>query len=1248
MILTGSRCCQLQHERKHQTRQQPLEIEGQVTPALDQLESQRQFKFAVNRSGRNKDWDYKKLAGNFRDVEGDIYRVIDEVQQGHALCAGLLNGKWRSKSNFAGSSWILIDIDNSAILKDADGQSGKDADSKTVRGYEHQLTLDEALAHPFIQKHCALIYTTASHRPVWHKFRLIFVLPEYVSDIDIYESMVRLLMEQLPHDPSCKDASRVFYGSTEAEFPLIQPQAVLPPNWMERAISLGEAEKQARQQRIIEQQKRQAEFESLAQSEGWNIDTLIRNALSYIPPRMPGSGNYDECRDVIAGLTSYYGTGAVAIAESWSPSILGTTWNVDKKVRSFLRGHESGITYRTIFWLAEKHGWQYPKSNKTFKKYDPIDDPSYQAYLRADRDQDRAEEAEERERNLNRFKGFCNKIRVDKRQKIRNRAPEIASSTAEKQRYVPGFLPKYQQGVKLPVFTLETMRDRNILVYEAAEKGWKHVLDQSGTGSGKSHYAGLLEPERFEFGGEASTWYLTNESRNPATKTIEANFKALPVRNHGMQATEKTTPTEYPVMKPVFDRSGRGNCQNAHLFLLASQKGFDADMEAKNNAICQKCPFNIPLPGEKGSQCANHEGEGYGFRYQRRQAMQESRLRLNSQSVPGNIPNHIAMVWEEISAQLKVITRKTTAQELNTEWWKIESEAPKIYTQLLSIRKLLSSEMSTPSEHWGTVARHFIEALDLRLSEGERATILEQLRPILCPSLSELIKTESSDNSGLRKERDAAQNRIESLFRKIEDRDRKIAVLTHELPTDIPRIDDPSFRLMRQTQGLQTKIREYWKLTERREQLQVEFVDATAAEAEFSERYERAKSNTRKLQGERRDEALNCLEKAPTQALWHILNILFFPQQGVGNFRIHEGEITVTLPDERVSQLIKAASLNLFLDATVKEQVIKASLGIEDILICELEQEESHNLKHYQVIGFGRCTKNRAESTNERLAMLHEGVKAREATHNIQIADYKSVDRFEAKIRHLSNSRGSNEIEGSPVLIVHGLPKPNQGAIEDEYACLPNPDFTFEQYYQYRVDAEIKQLAGRQRSERPKYRHKQFSIYWVNEDSMPFEAEQIEAIDISYQAAPKSQRIAKSVFEAIVEVARNGKKLTQALIAQLAGVTQGFVSKWFDARGGWKYWRDLLLGEPVEDIEKYRSQLEPAEAVIAEVLPIAIDEATNPEQVLEAVSEFFEDLGTNGFRRIWKAIVWKYRRRFIAALLTIGLPQEVWREPSVT
>lgn len=320
------------------------------------------LKFAVNTHGRDKEWDFTLLSGKFRDLTGALDDVIHHIQQGHAICAGLLGGKWRSKASFAGSYWVLAEIDNAALLKDEEGNVVKGDDGKGIKVYQHQMTLDEAVVHPFISQHCSLIYTTPSHTPDWHRFRLVFLLPEYVADIEVYEAMVRLLLEQLPHDPACKDGVRVFYGNTKAEFPLINPDACLPADWMEQAIAHAEQEKQrkAEQQRICQLKREQ--FRQICQDEDWNVDALIEQALTYIPPRTPGSGNYDECRQVLMALVDHYGAiEAEAIAEHWSPSINGDTWNIPQKIKSFRR---SGITIGSLFHIAQQYGFRFPERKK--------------------------------------------------------------------------------------------------------------------------------------------------------------------------------------------------------------------------------------------------------------------------------------------------------------------------------------------------------------------------------------------------------------------------------------------------------------------------------------------------------------------------------------------------------------------------------------------------------------------------------------------------------------------------------------------------------------------------------------------------------------------------------------------------------------------------------------------------------------------------------------------------------------------
>jgi len=325
----------------------------------------RVFKFAVNTHVLNKDKNFEALAAKFEDTEGTLEDIKNHVLKGRAICAGLLGGNRRDKDNFIGSQWVLLDIDNSAIKLDENGKKVKDENGHAIKVYDPQLTIGEALEHPFVKAHCSLIYTSPSHTADWHRFRLIFLLPEFVSDVPTYEAIVRLTMDELPCDPACKDAVRMFYGSTTAEFPLYNLEASLPVEWRSRAIEASKRIEEEKADRVRTTSVKRETFRKQVDTSGWNEDALIRDALFTIPSRLPGSGNYQECLHVLMALHSQYGNDAISIAEEWSPSIAGTTWNPAYKIGGFKK---EGRTIGSLFYLAKEYGYKFPTLSKELQK----------------------------------------------------------------------------------------------------------------------------------------------------------------------------------------------------------------------------------------------------------------------------------------------------------------------------------------------------------------------------------------------------------------------------------------------------------------------------------------------------------------------------------------------------------------------------------------------------------------------------------------------------------------------------------------------------------------------------------------------------------------------------------------------------------------------------------------------------------------------------------------------------------------
>ena len=65
----------------------------------------------------------------------------------------------------------------------------------------------------------------------------------------------------------------------------------------------------------------------------------------------------------------------------------------------------------------------------------------------------------------------------------------------------------------------------------------------------------------------------------------------------------------------------------------------------------------------------------------------------------------------------------------------------------------------------------------------------------------------------------------------------------------------------------------------------------------------------------------------------------------------------------------------------------------------------------------------------------------------------------------------------------------------------------------------------------------------------------MSAAELSIDAASQADITRASFLKAIAQLARDGGKMTQQAIADLAQVTQGWVSKFFASLGGWQVWR---------------------------------------------------------------------------------------------
>lgn len=131
----------------------------------------------------------------FEASEFSIEDLAEAVQLGCAFSYQFL-GDIRRSVNFKATDILAIDIDAG-------------------------MTVDEAMDNDIVKGYASLLYTTASHSPDRHRFRLVFVLPRTITDGKELKAATRSLARRLGGDMSATDLARVFYGSTDCTYEVL-------------------------------------------------------------------------------------------------------------------------------------------------------------------------------------------------------------------------------------------------------------------------------------------------------------------------------------------------------------------------------------------------------------------------------------------------------------------------------------------------------------------------------------------------------------------------------------------------------------------------------------------------------------------------------------------------------------------------------------------------------------------------------------------------------------------------------------------------------------------------------------------------------------------------------------------------------------------------------------------------------------------------------------------------------------------
>ena len=127
--------------------------------------------------------------GAFRTEQHTPESLFNEVaKRGYAFSAALKG--YRKAANFVGAQHLALDMDS--------GAPG----------------LDSLLADDFISQYASFVYSTLSYTREAPRWRVVFVLPEPLTDPDVYrKAQTALLAHYGNTDQSIKDPARLLFGS---------------------------------------------------------------------------------------------------------------------------------------------------------------------------------------------------------------------------------------------------------------------------------------------------------------------------------------------------------------------------------------------------------------------------------------------------------------------------------------------------------------------------------------------------------------------------------------------------------------------------------------------------------------------------------------------------------------------------------------------------------------------------------------------------------------------------------------------------------------------------------------------------------------------------------------------------------------------------------------------------------------------------------------------------------------------------
>jgi hypothetical protein len=322
-----------------------------------------------------------------------------------------------------------------------------------------------------------------------------------------------------------------------------------------------------------------------------------------------------------------------------------------------------------------------------------------------------------------------------------------------------------------------------------------------------------------------------------------------------------------------------------------------------------------------------------------------------------------------------------------------------------------------------------------------------------------------------------------------------------------------------------------------------------------------------------------------------------------GRFHLSFDTLTITRLNPRHREIVQAAKASIFLDATLSRADLALKLGCDESEIyCTRQRptEGGAKLRLIQVGDLGRLGMQRGADQTRRLAALVSHLRK---TEGAKVIDFKKFADH-ADGAWWRDSRGSNAFQGVTTLVLVGTPCPNLAALQAEWFCCTgqHPEDSpeaFQDWLDRKVQADITQGIGRLRANRRP--GESLTVYLLTDQDFDLpNLEIVAAKEITLAAASKLERTEMAIRAAVAYIQERGEKVTQAAVAGIAGISQGYLSRRFGKL------LLLLLGD--SNSKSNNSEVDDPPLEVVPLIWGAIDLAETPQALADTVADLLNGI----------------------------------------